>query len=107
MNDSNEVLTLEFLAWRLNRRGTRPSRTKLARIWRGLQPRRAPWVRDWRAVAVRYLRRQLGGEWRMGGYHVGRPSYGPAIGAIAVCRIRHPHCRIREGSTVFELRLLR
>lgn len=41
-----------------------------------------PWPRDWRHVAYRWLRRFVGGQWHVGGHHVGRFNFGAAIGEM-------------------------
>jgi hypothetical protein len=83
MTSSQEPQILASLCDRLTQRGThRNRRTK----WAG--------ARDWRYVAARYLRRFVGGEWHVGGHHVGRLDFKPgAIGARVASRKEAAHAR--------------
>lgn len=85
--DAAEMTLMAQLATKLERRGTRPYRGPIRHRLEGAGFPTSAMLRNWRHVAARWLRRHLGGEWHVGGRHVGRPHFrGHAIGERTVAR---------------------
>jgi hypothetical protein len=98
METTGEIEMLTRLADRLNRKGTGRDRSSVARRL----PKRTTrnWRRDWRLVCQRWLRRYTpdSGRWHLGGHHIGRAAFGPAI--IEAYRPEQPGAVVVEGRPV-------
>ena len=82
-----EMTLMAHLATKLERRGTRPFRGPIRHRLEGAGFPPSAMLRNWRYLAARWLRRHLGGEWHIGGRHVGRPHFrGHAVGERQVPR---------------------